>query len=1499
MKPLPKNRAMRKLYVSLLLIISFNGFSQQFTSGNIAVFVAAASASNTTGSIVELNTTTAGQAAVTTHLIDGSAMPNALRFSGSATSTAYMTNSNDGTLLAFTGGNTTTSGATNINTILPRGVGTYNAAGTFNLATTYTGISGNQTRCATSLNNSAWFIGDQGGIYSNSTTTPSPSGNFRGVKSLGGIVYVATASAIGTIAAPTGGTFVGLPGLPAFTNLQDFYLVQSGSNGTAYDVLYAVTNSTGSSNTAGSILKYSLVSGSWTANGTYTTNFAGFGFAARKSGTGAELFISSGAGALTANSVFKVTDAAGYNTTIAVTTGNNVNLYTSAAGTVIKGVAFAPIPAVNLSVSTNAATEAAATVVTVTATASSPVTGGNQTISLGVSGAGITGGDYTLSNATITILNGSATGTVTFTVTDDIIVEGTETATLTISNPSSGLALGATTTQNITITDNDVAVTPTVDLSVSTNSGAEAAATVVTVTATASAAVSGDQTVTLGVSGAGITAGDYNLSGTTITIPDGNTTGTVTFTIVDDAIVEGTETAALIISSPSAGIILGAVSTQNISIADNDIAPTVNLAVSSSTGTEAGTTVITVTATASAAVGGDQTVSLAVTGSGITAGDYALSNTSITILNGSTSGSVTFTIADDIVAEGPEIAMLTISSPSAGITLGATTARNINIVDNDVPLMRITEYMYNGSEFIEFTNTGSTTIDMTGWSFDDASRTPGAFSLSGFGLVQAGESVILSEASESAFRSTWGICSGIKIVGGNNQNLGNGDEINLYDAGNLLVDRLTYGSGSTTGPQTSNISAWVSAAGLGANLHSEWTLAAVADIEASFLSSTGGFIGSPGKSGRATVLYDPCVVVSGAPTIVIDVTATTNFLDGGAAVSPTSPYSISGVSNDPADPASLAGIDFTIGDDITPVGSLTVMVSSSNTAVVPNANLVLSGSGASRNLKITATGVGYTTITVTVNDGTNNTSYLLNYAGSLSSSSSPGKHWHTGDADASAAIALDDNYMIIADDEKNLLFVFNRNQSGLRAKTYDFNQGNILSLTDGSAGNWKEVDVEATAGSIINAGRIYWLGSMSNSSNSPFEDKPNRNRLFAVTATGTGASATFADAGHYNNLRQRLIVWGDANGYNFTASAANNKDPKAIDGFNVEGMVFGPDNTTMYIGFRAPLVPNASRTKAVIAPIQNFEAWFNNGAPAGNPTIGAPIELDLGGRGIRDMIRLSNGNYVILAGSYDEILDPAVYSWTGNPASPVVPIPSFNVSGLNIEGVMPVIESGQLALNKLQFISDDGSRIYYGDGTEAKDLSQDNFKKFSSDIIVSSAGTVLPVKFEYFTANRQDNKTVTLQWKVAQNDNLQSFQVLRSTDGRNFVAADVVHAIRGQNIYGYTDYNATSEKMYYRIKAIELSNQEFVSDIRLVNMQAVGLSVIVYPNPVYNNKFTVAVNKAGNKTMQVYLLNGGLYKEFNFTDQSKEVNTGTWPKGYYLLRIITPEGITEEKLVIQ
>src|SRR5262249_27965166 len=75
--------------------------------------------------------------------------------------------------------------------------------------------------------------------------------------------------------------------------------------------------------------------------------------------------------------------------------------------------------------------------------------------------------------------------------------------------------------------------------------------------------------------------------------------------------------------------------------------------------------------------------------------------------------------------------------------------------------MQITEFCSNSGvgnfEFVEFTNTGDASVDMTGWSEDDSTRTPNKTGhiLSAFGTVQPGESVIFTEATPDNFRNYW------------------------------------------------------------------------------------------------------------------------------------------------------------------------------------------------------------------------------------------------------------------------------------------------------------------------------------------------------------------------------------------------------------------------------------------------------------------------------------------------------------------------------------------------------------------------------------------------------------------------------------------------------------------------------------------------------------------------------------------------------------------------
>ncbi|MEJ8818155.1 T9SS-dependent choice-of-anchor J family protein [Lacibacter sp. H407] len=155
--------------------------------------------------------------------------------------------------------------------------------------------------------------------------------------------------------------------------------------------------------------------------------------------------------------------------------------------------------------------------------------------------------------------------------------------------------------------------------------------------------------------------------------------------------------------------------------------PSVNLSVSSNTGTEAGTTAITVTATASEAVTINQTVDLTVTGTNINTGDYSLSSNIVTIPAGQTSGSVTFTVIDDLLFEGEETAILSISNPSEGISLGNTTTQNIVVTDNEAapPVEIVINEVYGGggnggsnfrNDFIELYNNSNSPFNLSGWS---------------------------------------------------------------------------------------------------------------------------------------------------------------------------------------------------------------------------------------------------------------------------------------------------------------------------------------------------------------------------------------------------------------------------------------------------------------------------------------------------------------------------------------------------------------------------------------------------------------------------------------------------------------------------------------------------------------------------------------------------------------------------------------------------------------
>ncbi len=109
----------------------------------------------------------------------------------------------------------------------------------------------------------------------------------------------------------------------------------------------------------------------------------------------------------------------------------------------------------------------------------------------------------------------------------------------------------------------------------------------------------------------------------------------------------------------------------------------------------------------------------------------------------------------------------------------------------------------NNGDWFELTNTGPLALNITGWSWDDNSNTAGSATFGGYTSFAAGQSVIFSEetvGAEAAWITDWGI-TGVTVVNLGNgafQGLGaGGDAVNIYNASNVLVASVTFGSATT------------------------------------------------------------------------------------------------------------------------------------------------------------------------------------------------------------------------------------------------------------------------------------------------------------------------------------------------------------------------------------------------------------------------------------------------------------------------------------------------------------------------------------------------------------------------------------------------------------------------------------------------------------------------------------------------------------------------------
>lgn len=279
---------------------------------------------------------------------------------------------------------------------------------------------------------------------------------------------------------------------------------------------------------------------------------------------------------------------------------------------------------------------------------------------------------------------------------------------------------------------------------------------------------------------------------------------------------------------------------------------------------------------------------------------------------------------------------------------------------------------------------------------------------------------------------------------------------------------------------------------------------------------------------------------------------------------------------------------------------------------------------------------------------------------------------YRGPCDASAAAALDANHFVVGEDEHNTLNIYRQ------AKAEPVASLDLSALL--ATKKDKEADIE---GATAIGRRIYWI--TSHARNAKGKAQTNRQRFFATDVT-PGNPPTLAPAGQaYPRLLDDLLAADTLAPYRL-ASAAR-RAAEADGGLNVEGLAATPEGSLL-IGLRNPL----HQGRALLVPLLNPDELLT-GAPA---RFGAPVELDLGQRGIRSIERIG-ASYVIAAGPTADAGTFALFRWSGRPGEPAILISGINLRDLRPEALVAIPGD-----KRVRLLSDDGGIEI--DGVECKRL---------------------------------------------------------------------------------------------------------------------------------------------------------------------------------------------------
>ncbi|MCW3114173.1 MAG: hypothetical protein JWR18_2569 [Segetibacter sp.] len=189
--------------------------------------------------------------------------------------------------------------------------------------------------------------------------------------------------------------------------------------------------------------------------------------------------------------------------------------------------------------------------------------------------------------------------------------------------------------------------------------------------------------------------------------------------------------------------------------------------------------------------------------------------------------------------------------------------------------------------------------------------------------------------------------------------------------------------------------------------------------------------------------------------------------------------------------------------------------------------------------------------------------------------------------------------------------------------------------------------------------------------------------------------------------------------------------------------------------------------------------------------------------------------------------------------------------------------------------------------------------------ICTYQASALPVNWLTFTANKNQERSVSLQWSTANEINNSYYEIEKSADGITFSYIGKVQAgnFPGTQKYSFGDVKPYAGGNFYRIKQVDKDANYSYSKVVKISFDEPGEQYVVYPNPAVNNSIVRVLTETKQLTLQLSDASGKLvYKKIAGSVKAGEefkIPVKGFSKGLYVLTLTTEKGIFNEKLVVE